>query len=83
MSRKSCEAHPYKEKNTRNWVTMRKLLMWFIPFQRSKRQANSKLSLKVILDSIDASSNMWTRTDPRHIHSQIDVNIERDRLAKS
>ena len=22
---------------------------------------------------------MWTRTDPRHIHSQIDVNIERDR----
>ena len=44
-----------------------------------KKTGELETVLKVILDSIDASSNMWTRTDPRHIHSQIDVNIERDR----
>ena len=44
-----------------------------------KKTGELETTLKVILDSIDASSNMWTRTDPRHIHSQIDVNIERDR----
>lgn len=68
-----------KEKNTRNWVDNAQTADVVYTISKVKKTGELETVLKVILDSIDASSNMWTRTDPRHIHSQIDVNIERDR----
>ena len=68
-----------KEKNTRNWVDNAQTADVVYTISKVKKTGELETALKVILDSIDASSNMWTRTDPRHIHSQIDVNIERDR----
>lgn len=68
-----------KEKNTRNWVDNAQTADVVYTISKVKKTGELETTLKVILDSIDASSNMWTRTDPRHIHSQIDVNIERDR----
>ena len=68
-----------KEKNTRNWVDNAQTADVVYTISKVKKTGELETILKVILDSIDASSNMWTRTDPRHIHSQIDVNIKRDR----
>ena len=68
-----------KEKNTRNWVDNAQTADVVYTISKVKKTGELETTLKVILDSIDASSNMWTRTDPQHIHSQIDVNIERDR----
>ena len=64
---------------TRNWVDNAQTADVVYTISKVKKTGELETTLKVILDSIDASSNMWTRTDPRHIHSQIDVNIERDR----
>ena len=33
-----------------------------------------------LLDKLDPKSNMWTRKDPLHFYSQVDVDVERDRF---
>ena len=36
--------------------------------------------IRVLLDDLDPESNMWTRRDPLHFHSSVDINIKRDEL---
>ena len=34
--------------------------------------------IRVLLDRIDTSCNIWTRKEIRHVYSYVDINIERD-----
>lgn len=34
--------------------------------------------IRYLLDKIDPQSNMWTRKNPIHLHSGVDINIQRD-----
>ncbi|MCQ2438549.1 MAG: hypothetical protein MJ074_02160 [Oscillospiraceae bacterium] len=45
-----------------------------------KRKTETELQpiIQAIMDSIDPESNMWTRVNPRQIHSSVTVDIERD-----
>lgn len=36
--------------------------------------------IRVLLDEIDPDSNMWTRKNPFHFHSDVDINIKRDEM---
>ncbi len=46
--------------------------------KKSKRQEELSQVIQTVLDSIDRTSNMWTRKNPYSFHSKIDVNLERD-----
>lgn len=45
---------------------------------KRKNEAELQPTIQAIMDSIDPESNMWTRSNPRQIHSSIIVNLERD-----
>lgn len=41
---------------------------------------NLEQLIHMLMDEIDPQSNFWTRTNPAYIHSQIDINLQRDRF---
>lgn len=45
---------------------------------RRKNKNDLQEVIQAIMDSIDPVSNMWTRKNPIHIHSDIKVDLERD-----
>lgn len=47
--------------------------------RRKRYDSDLENVIKAILDAIDPETNMWTRTNPRSIHSSIDVNVKRDK----
>ena len=50
--------------------------VYIIEKKRNKKELAEVI--QAILDSIDRESNMWTRKNPYHFRSKIDVNLERD-----
>lgn len=47
---------------------------------RSGKTNALEAALQYLLDRLDPKSNMWTRRDPRQIHSTVHVDIEKDVL---
>ena len=45
-----------------------------------ERGENFQNLVQLVLDRIDPRSNMWTRRDPRLVHSPIHVDLDRDRF---
>ena len=51
----------------------------FISIENIQTENGLTAIIRLLLDQIDPCSNMWTKKDPRCLHSPIDVNIDRDR----
>lgn len=52
--------------------------VYTIQIQTSCSRKELTTVIQTILDSIDPAANMWTRKDPSCLHSNINVDIERD-----
>lgn len=63
-----------KEQTGKRWKDVADVV-YTVP---KKGSAELQLVIQTIVDSIDVNSNMWTRTSPRSIHSNIVVDLERD-----
>lgn len=67
-----------KEHTGEQWLGVADAI-YYIPKFRTYTELN--LVIKAILDSIDKNTNMWTRKNPYHLHSVVDVDLMRDRAA--
>ena len=64
-----------KEQTNKEWRDVADVIY---TIRRRKNLKELATVIQVILDSIDPTSNMWTRRSPLCFHSCIDVNLERD-----
>ncbi len=64
-----------KEKTGDNWFDVADTV-YIIQKKRNRNELS--VVIKAILDSVDPESNMWTRKNPCHLHSNIIVDLERD-----
>ncbi|MFB2011403.1 zinc-ribbon domain-containing protein [Flintibacter sp. P01028] len=65
-----------KENTDQEWNDVADAV-YYIPKVRTYSELEGVI--QAILDSIDRNSNMWTRKNPRYLHSAITVDLERDR----
>lgn len=68
-----------KEQSPEGTLT-EKLADEIISIEDVEKGDNFQLLLQSVLNKLDPRSDMWTRFDPRQIHSPICVNLERDRF---
>ena len=52
----------------------------FLSVDDIETQEGLSTIIQVILDELDPRSNMWTRQDPRCVHSPVVINLERDKF---
>ena len=65
-----------KEYNKEDWQDVADIVYRINKFRKYKELEDV---IRNILDNLDPSSNMWTRKNPFHFHSDVDINITRDR----
>ena len=51
-----------------------------ISMENLDKVENLQNLIHILLDQLDPKSNMWTRKNPLYFHSQIDVDLQRDRF---
>ena len=78
-----CRAHNIrlirvKENTESRWWGVADLI-YYIPKVRTYTKLEE--TINAILDSIDRTSNMWTRTNPLCFHSSVRANLKKDRAA--
>lgn len=64
-----------KEQTGKEWKDVADAIYYV---QKRKTAEELQPTIQAIIDSIDQESNMWTRRDPRRIHSSVVVDIVRD-----
>lgn len=66
-----------KERNGTDWRDVADVTYYISKKKKESKELSD--AIQAILNSLDKSSNMWTRRNPFHVYSNIRVNLERDR----